>query len=143
MSASSDEPLQRIHDQRLRLRQVTAHVRESVPVPYIRALSLVFDAVSIVLVAEDDDSLSIASEYADPELSPISLGAEQPWSRALGKPLLWSWSLTNQQGYRDGLQLELANNVDDASVVIQILVEASTIKLRQIERGFVSLPKKS
>jgi len=143
MSASSDEPLQRIHDQRLRLRQVTAHVRESAPVPYIRALSLVFDAVSIVLVAEEDDSLSIASEYADPELSPVSLGAEKPWSRALGKPLLWSWSMTNQQGYRDGLQLELANNVDDPSVVIQILVEASNIKVRQIEGGFVSLPKKS
>jgi hypothetical protein len=67
--------------------------------PAIRALRLGFDTVSCLLVAEDDDSLTVARGSRPspaPEAGSLSLVDREPWSRALGKPLLWSWSMTNQ-----------------------------------------------
>lgn len=136
------DPLRLVHDDRLRLTEVTAHVRFSPVRGQMEALSLSFGAVTCIVVAEDDDSLTVTSDWtADPALSSVSLSAEQPWKAAIGKPLLWSWSMTNQQGYRDGLQLELAMNVsDDSPVVIQLFSIGSEINVRAVEAGFIASP---
>ena len=143
MSAGSSDPLRLVHDQRLRLRQVVARLGAPSPSRSIRALCLVFDTVTCMLAAEGDDSLSITSEPA-PASGPssVSVADEEPWSLALGKPLLWSWSMTNQQGYRDACQLEFAEDVSDQSVVIQLVVVASAIKVRLMDEEFVPPPSR-
>jgi hypothetical protein len=136
----SDHSLQRAHDEGERLRGVVAHTWPT-QVVYVGALTLTFDSVVVVLVAEQDDSLTIADPggwQPEPDLVPISLAAEEPWRLALGKPLLFTWSMTNQFGYRDGLQLEFAEDVTDTSVVIQLVVMASTVMQRWADGGFES-----
>jgi Family of unknown function (DUF6334) len=71
--------LDRVHETRARLRGVVAHA----------------------------DSAN--SWHPDPDAISIPLDAANPWRLALGKPLFWSWSMTDQSGYRDGLQLEFAD----------------------------------
>jgi hypothetical protein len=138
MSSATSDPLQLVHEGRLRLTQVTAHVRTSPFRAHTQALSMTFGDVSCVVVAEPDDSLRLAdaSWTAHPDLSPIDVSNQEPWSRALGKPLLWSWSMTNQQGYRDALQLELAQDVDDPPVLIQLVALGSEIKVRSVAADF-------
>jgi len=141
---AGSSPLRDIHDRSLRLRDVIARLDDAGPRASIAALSLVFDDVTCVMSAEAaDDSLSIATG-PDPLLvsgaASRSLTAEEPWSLAVGKPLLWSWSMTNQQGYRDGCQLELAEDVSDQSVVIQLIVVASSIKVRLLDEEFLPPP---
>lgn len=140
---TGSSPLRDVHDRRLRLREVIARLDDPGPRRSIEALSLVFDDVTCVMLAEQDDSLSIASG-PDPLLASgapsLSLSAEDPWCLAVGKPLLWSWSMTNQQGYRDGCQIEFAEDVSDSSVVIQLIVVASAIKVRVVDEEFLSLP---
>jgi len=134
----SDDVLQRAHDEDARLRGVVAHTWPS-PVVHVGALSLTFDSGVVVLIAEADASLTIsdpAGWQPDPGLVPISLDVKEPWNLALGKPLLWTWSMTNQFGYRDGLQLEFAEDVTDTSVVIQLIVMASTIMQRWVDEEF-------
>jgi hypothetical protein len=140
---AGSSPLRDIHDRSLRLREVIARLDDPGQRRSISALSLVFDDVTCLMIAEEDDSLSIASG-PDPLLASgaasLSLTAEEPWSFAVGKPLLWSWSMTNQQGYRDGCQLEFAEDVTDQSVVIQIVVVGSSIKIRLMDEEFLPPP---
>lgn len=142
MASGSSDPLQLIHEGRLRLTQVTAHVRTSPFRAHTQALAMTFGEVSCVVIAEPDDSLRLAdaSWTADPDLSPIDISDREPWSRALGKPLMWSWSMTNQQGYRDALQLELAQDVDDPPVLIQLVALGSEIKVRSVSADFIPPP---
>ncbi len=142
MSSATSDPLQLVHQGRLRLTQVTAHVRTSPFRAQTQALSMTFGEVSCVVIAEPDDSLRLAdaSWTPDPDLSPIIVGDQEPWSRALGKPLMWSWTMTNQQGYRDALQLELAQDVDDPPVLIQLLALGSEIKVRTVAADFIPPP---
>ena len=47
--------------------------------------------------------------------------------------------MTNQ-GYRDGYQLEFADNVSDTEAVVQLLVIGG-IKVRHVDREFVPPPR--
>jgi hypothetical protein len=143
MSSGSSDPLQLIHEGRLRLTQVTAHVRTSPFRAHTQALAMRFGDASCVVIAEPDDSLRLAdaSWTPDADLSPIIVSDQEPWRGALGKPLMWSWSMTNQQGYRDALQLELAQDVDDPPVLIQLVALGSEIKVRSVAADFVPPPR--
>ena len=48
------------------------------------------------------------------------------FSDVLGKKIIWLWTLTNNLGYQDGIQIELENRVS-----IQFIVEASSISVRR------------
>jgi len=54
-----------------------------------------------------------------------------PWAEAIGRPTLWLWNLTNQQGYNDGVQYAFAAPRQN-EIIIQLMVEASSIKLYQM-----------
>jgi hypothetical protein len=54
------------------------------------------------------------------------VSGEYPWSLLVGGAPLWLWSLTNQQGYRDGFQIMLRK--DGADIGLQIMVIASSLK---------------
>ena len=136
--------LEQIHETGGRLRAVNGffwHSEDESEVPMFVALSLVFEEGEVLIAAEEDDSLLIGDKeglHTDPAIRSASLSALAPWSGTLGLPLLWSWTLTNQQGYVDGLQLEFATNAKSASVLIQLLALASEIKVRQIPTAFMA-----
>ena len=98
------------------------------------AIGFIFEKDSFYVVAREDDSFAL--QYGDwrhsPELIPISLVDKQPWSLAIGCPLLWSWMLYNQQGYFDGIQIEFAKNAESKSVVIQLVALGSEVKQREV-----------
>lgn len=99
------------------------------------AICFEYDQWPIVAWAAEDDTIHIeeSSVYRRPTGVVLrDLSSIPPWKDAVGKPLLWSWSMTNQQGYRDGLQLHFANTADEMGVEIQLLVVASEISVRII-----------
>ena len=51
------------------------------------------------------------------------------WTHQIGCRCTWFWRLTNQQGYNDGLRIELANNDSTQSGIFEFVVVASTIEL--------------
>lgn len=60
------------------------------------------------------------------------LSAEQPWCDAIGRRLIWGWSLTNQQGYEDGCQFEFGNQIgggQPSQLCIQVMVAASGLRI--------------
>ena len=97
----------------------------------LTAVKLKFENISIMLIAQEDDSIEIelngcfvnASGY---EIQRLDRSA--PWNTAISRPLLWAWMLINQQGYFDGLQFEFAESVEAAVSRIQLLVIGSEFK---------------
>lgn len=49
----------------------------------------------------------------------------------LNKKIIWVWTLTNNQGYLDGLQIEVENNHD--SIIFQFMALASQIKIFKLQ----------
>ncbi|MCG8424016.1 MAG: DUF6334 family protein [Proteobacteria bacterium] len=136
--------LEQIHEGGGSLRAVNGvfwHSENESELPVFVALSLVFEEGEVLVAVEEDDSLFIGDEKmlrTDPATRSVALSAMAPWNGAIGLPLLWSWTLTNQQGYVDGLQLEFAANVESPSVLIQLLAVAGEIKVRQIPPSFMA-----
>lgn len=153
-----DNPLWPVHRQGMRLREVTADLSSWPSHTAFEALILRFDAdpaeidpdepegptaAAVAFVADNsDDSLVLceASEWQpDPDLVHVSMTDEEPWCAAVGKPIIWSWSMVNQQGYRDGYQLEFAENVSDTEIVVQLLVLGG-VQVRRVDHKFLRPP---
>lgn len=89
-----------------------------------------------VVVNADDDSLSIREGAAalgegQSQRPSVQGGA---WTELLHRHLRWAWLLTNQQGYLDGVQLELANAGEAKGSVVQLIAVASSIKVYEVRR---------
>jgi hypothetical protein len=99
--------------------------------PDLIALRLEFGDQSVLLTAMEDDSLKVSANqaleiFADHtvrQLTHIS-----PWKDAVSRPLMWAWTMVNQQGYFDGIQLEFAESSEEEATRIQLLVIASSLK---------------
>ena len=133
---SLTEQLAVIHSERKTLTTVEGVVFDSdKPGHMLVALRLHFDNSSVEIDCDADDSLTITncedSELEDGE-TVVSLSHDEFWSSALGKPLLWVWSMVNQNGYFDGLQLHFADNVSDPGVQVQIIAVAGELELRKL-----------
>ncbi len=99
------------------------------------AVQFEFENHVVVLAAQDDDTLQVieSSRHIDEvRVDSRNLSKLSPWNRALGKPLLWSWRMTNQQGYSDGVQLQFATNVTGEKAEVQLIVVASEIKVKEL-----------
>jgi hypothetical protein len=77
-----------------------------------------FDTVKMLILNESDKDL-------------FDLSHHELWREAIGCQLTWSWMLTNQQGYRDGLQLNFCG-ADCPDVRRQIVVWASTLRFARV-----------
>jgi Family of unknown function (DUF6334) len=144
MPPDETDPLRLVHDEGLRLRRVTAGVTAAPPAArHPRTLTLDFDGVRVVFVACVDDSIAVcaAADAQAPEddehVDHVDLTDEAPWRAAVGKPLMWTWSMTNQQGYRDAFQLEFAVDTSDTSVVIQLIVLSSWVHIRLVDEAYL------
>ncbi|MFC5571604.1 DUF6334 family protein [Lysobacter yangpyeongensis] len=92
----------------------------------IGAFELRFKELTVTLSVADDDEISVTSA---PLLQPTPAHASAPfaWSRCIGKRLRWAWLLTNQQGYTDGVRLEFGDPDVSESVVVELVVAASSL----------------
>ncbi|WP_372365469.1 DUF6334 family protein [Candidatus Uabimicrobium sp. HlEnr_7] len=91
------------------------------------AISFKFENTLLQIKAEDDDSISIHSENqfdCEKNIYQFDLANLEFWKAYLGKPLLWSWTMFNNFGYFDGIQLEFVE-----STKIQLLACGSEIKI--------------
>jgi hypothetical protein len=129
--------LEVIHEKRFCLSHVSAYDIDfgSSEPHQLAAIRLNFGEVVVVIVAQEDDTLAIFGAEWKPDDSRIianSLDAVFPWNSAIGKPLMWSWQMINQQGYADGIQFEFAKDVDDSAVEIQVVAVASELIVKQV-----------
>ena len=131
-----------IYDRRERLQRIEGcfFVDPGYPAS-LQALVLTFEsqAVRIEAIADDDQ---IRLRRWDEESSPCpnagegcrhqDLSEHPVWREAQGLPILWAWSMKNQQGYSDGIQFEFALNVSSKPVLVQLVVVASEIFFRTV-----------
>ena len=73
---------------------------------------------------------AISNDPSEKTYSPCAILARRPIQSAIGRPLIWAWEMTNQQGYLDGIQLEFAEDVSAESVVVQL-------RIREISSDFI------
>lgn len=99
---------------------------------FITAVGLQFGQDSVVFRAvEDDDTLEVSFGPFVPgeDETPIDAIGSAPWSACIGFGVRWAWRLTNQQGYPDGVRLELAGSDKASSTVVELIVVASAIQI--------------
>lgn len=96
----------------------------------LASLALGFEngAVLVTAVGEDDTIAlcPVPTAYGE------DVSQAVPWRDAIGRGLLWMWSLTNQQGYEDGCQLEFGKVSRDGQpqhLSIQLMVAASALNV--------------
>jgi hypothetical protein len=100
--------------------------------------SVIFSFEKIVFTAyavDEDDSVLITTERMKIDINDCKFSANTlyPWSKAVGLSIRWLWTLINQQGYPDGVQIEFAKDIyDTAPVGIQLIVSNSEIHLYEI-----------
>ena len=89
------------------------------------AVELQFDTLTISFSAvADDDTIAVSSgSYSDPSRQTINA----PWTSCIGKPLQWTWLMTNQQGYTDGARLEFTDPDSQHSVIVELVAGASSL----------------
>ena len=112
----------------------------------IEAITLCFkNRVFTVKAITDDDTMEVVSGKIETnaEQNLISASQDKPWSTAIGKSIMWSWALINQQGYPDAIQFEFSKNlsdtsitnqkdISDRSIIIQLLTAASSIYIYEL-----------
>ncbi|WP_437306052.1 DUF6334 family protein [Sorangium sp. So ce388] len=100
---------------------------------------LTFSEKELFVYAEgSDDSICVSENFPDALSVEAIRRALAPvgWASALGRPILWAWTMTNTQGRLDGLQIEFGT-VDHPSITLQIMVRASTLVLRMLQGDIV------
>ncbi len=98
----------------------------------LRSLALGFEHGAVLLSAVgEDDTLAISALSA---AHGEDVSKDQPWNDAVGRALIWLWSLTNQQGYEDGCQLEFGaarrqGQPDGDHLCVQVMVAGSGLHI--------------
>ncbi len=106
---------------------------EDLPITFL----MYFDKiVAMIRVIREDDSVEVRSiefELAN-KLDAIDVSDNYLWKDALGSQLHWVWSLTNNQGYTDGIQFEWTNHSLKKSIMIQAIAIGSCFRLYKVEQ---------
>jgi hypothetical protein len=96
-----------------------------------------------VLVQPDPDTDEVIAGFNDVaidaevgEVSWLDVSTSAIYRDVIGSDALWRWFLVNQQGYRDGFQIELeqrdADNKTTSTATFQYLVVASELYVRRV-----------
>ncbi|WP_145924387.1 DUF6334 family protein [Microbulbifer aggregans] len=117
--------LQDIHDSAGVLRHVVEYQFAN---ELLIALELCFQSRTYFLLADAElDALVITDSWGpdDKNLSSTDVSRNYPWNKVIGQEVLWSWMLTNHQGYSDGMRMEFAGL--NSKLALEVIVEASEI----------------
>jgi hypothetical protein len=125
------DALARIYDDAGRLLGVTYTLFEGGP-RFVTSVALRFESLTAWFRAvPDDDTLAVefvALPISDGE-SVVDVSAELPWADCLECGVSWAWRMTNQQGYTDGIRFEFGRPNEVVSVIVELVVVASAIRL--------------
>jgi hypothetical protein len=103
------------------------------------AIEFVFETSAFLVIADAfDDTISVLSTLPAELQSTSRLKIDDkitPWNGVVGSKLLWSWLLTNQRGYVDGIQLEFRQDEQGTPSCFQAIAIASTLELRILARA--------
>ena len=119
------EVLQSVVDSAGRLRRAVAHHYGGDP-DFVSHVVLEFESGRLVLSANDqDDSIQLSTELPPaPDCTPCKALS---WAPGYGRSLLWAWTLTNHQGYLDGVRFDFRDTVSQSPFIIEVVVEALTL----------------
>jgi Family of unknown function (DUF6334) len=95
---------------------------------FISHIVLEFDGARLTLSAVADDDTLALSRMAPPG-DAYEIRQSSIWSAASDRVLFQGWTLTNHQGYPDGVRLDFRNTASDSPVVFEAIVEASMIRV--------------
>lgn len=100
------------------------------PRPRFDEFVLGFETRSISIAGEPlDDTIRV--RYGGATLPfQEDLTAHEPWRLLIGCGVIWTWTLTNQNGYVDGFQIELARPGECWSV--QFMSEGASLSVRSL-----------
>ena len=73
---------------------------------------------------EEFDEIIISTELPS---TPDGAREMAAWAPAYGRPLLWAWTLTNHQGYLDGVRFDFRETVSESAVIFEVIVAASML----------------
>jgi hypothetical protein len=97
---------------------------------FVTAVGLRFGwLVGVFRVVGEDDTLTVNIGSLVPGPEEVIVTAGPPWSACAGLSVHWAWSLTNQQGYTDGVRLEFGEPDRVSRAVVEMVVVASAIKV--------------
>ena len=96
---------------------------------FIERVFFTFAGNQFVSASAEGDTDEIALGTDSPTKDSDDVSGRSPWVAAIGKPLLWAWSLRNQQGYCDGVQLEFRTTVSDSGPILQLATRASCLRV--------------
>jgi Family of unknown function (DUF6334) len=139
---ASQMPIAAIIEQGALLRFVHCIFDEDLPNGPV-AITFGFETASFCVLANaSDDTISVLPTIPVELQSHLCLEIDDktaPWNGVIGSTLIWSWLLTNQQGYCDGLQLEFRRDGHGSLHCFQMIAIASTLELRTLSRAKLSL----
>jgi hypothetical protein len=118
------EALQHTVDSGGRLQRVVAYHFEG-DLSFVTHLALEFELGRLVLSAGEEFDEILAS--TDLPSTPDNARETPAWTPACGRPLLWAWTLTNHQGYVDGVRFDFRDTVSQSAVIFEVIVVASTL----------------
>jgi hypothetical protein len=128
-----NEPFSVVHESGERLTEVSGYFFvDETNRKMLVAVRLRFEREVVVLTANDDDSIGVFDaswKCSEEGVDLHDLSDLRPWNCVVDKPLLWSWTLTNQQGYFDGVQLQFGTSTCDAHAPLQLMVVAGEFKI--------------
>ncbi|WP_210486701.1 DUF6334 family protein [Rufibacter aurantiacus] len=92
----------------------------------------------ILTVNPDLDELTVSTDSikkseSENEISINALRESSTLADLLGKKLVWTWILTNNQGYQDGFQLQVTNGKEET--IIQFIAISSKIEILKLSRN--------
>jgi len=95
------------------------------------ALWLIFAKGNLLIQANpDDDTISVASGVMLDADDFVDLSSSDFWRGFVGQRFGWGWTVTNQQGYQDGVLLSF----NGISPQVMLEVAASTVKRVELVR---------
>jgi hypothetical protein len=91
-----------------------------------------FDSGMLVVSAvPDDDTIRLHGSDSG-FVNRVDLTRDQSWARLVGCEVDWIWTLQNQQGYIDGVQMEFSRPGEGWG--LQLMCEASRLRPRSVGR---------
>ncbi len=95
-------------------------------------VAIVFSSSTLTISADgfaDEIRLAVSDTSAADLSSGTDESSSYPWDLALGRELSSGWSLTNQQGYEDGVRFEFSSLHRQPRTVIEMIVAASALEV--------------
>ena len=101
---------------------------------FVTMVTLTFQHLTVNIRADPDNdtiSINLGAPLISEDGVTASADASSPWIPAYGSQCVWAWTLTNQQGYSDGLRFEFIS--DAGKRVVEMIVAASQIQYYALE----------